>query len=150
MGHMWETTPSSIKQGSWCPTCAGTKTISDMHLAARERGGKCLSKKYINNKTKLRWECSKEHQWDALPSNVLNKGSWCRVCTTKKNSDSRRATIEEMNDFAHARKGKCLSEFYASTHSKLKWECSKGHVWEAVPSSIKSGTWCPKCARDKR
>nr|MBC8200362.1 hypothetical protein [Candidatus Desulfaltia bathyphila] len=30
-------------------------------------------------------------------------------------------------------------------HSKLKFQCVNGHIWEAKPNSIKNGTWCPEC-----
>ncbi|MCP4898302.1 MAG: hypothetical protein GY906_15115, partial [bacterium] len=39
--------------------------------------------------------------------------------------------------------GKCLSDTYINTHTKLLWECKQGHQWEAKPSNIKSGRWCP-------
>jgi len=42
---------------------------------------------------------------------------------------------------------KCLSDDYIDSKTKLRWECKQGHQWEAVPSSIKSGRWCPVCGR---
>ena len=50
-----------------------------------------------------------------------------------------------MKILAESRGGKCLSESYKNTNSKLLWQCKDGHRWKAVPNSIKSGTWCPKC-----
>ena len=52
-GHVWSTRPSSILKGSWCPTCAGRRrgTIGQMRKIARSRGGKCLSKSYVNTRT---------------------------------------------------------------------------------------------------
>jgi len=32
-----------------------------MQQVAKKRGGKCLSEKYVNAKTKLEWECRKGH-----------------------------------------------------------------------------------------
>jgi hypothetical protein len=54
--------------------------------------------------------------------------------------------LKEMQIIAQGRRGECLSTQYIHNNSKLKWRCEKGHKWEAVPGSIKSGTWCPKCA----
>ena len=48
-----------------------------------QRGGKCLSKEYINGKTKLLWECSEGHQWEAILDSV-KRGSWCAVCKKTK------------------------------------------------------------------
>ncbi|MBU4348311.1 zinc-ribbon domain-containing protein [Patescibacteria group bacterium] len=54
-------------------------------------------------------------------------------------------TIKDMQEIAKKKKGKCLSKKYINTHVKLKWQCKKGHKWEATPAHIKSGEWCPKC-----
>jgi hypothetical protein len=59
----------------------------------------------------------------------------------------KKLTIEEMRSIAEERGGKCLSDVYVSANKKLLWECAEGHKWEAVPNSIKIGTWCPHCAR---
>ena len=116
-----------------------------MKKIAIEKGGDCLSQKYINNKTNLRWQCSKGHEWNATPKNVKNHGTWCPECSSNK------LTIKEMQELAKSRGGKCLSEKYIGNHNKLKWQCSKGHEWEAAPNHIKnSGTWCPECAGNYR
>ena len=56
-GHTWDAAPYKIKRGSWCPACIGKRkgTIEEMRLIAKERSGKCLSKKYSNNHSKLIW-----------------------------------------------------------------------------------------------
>ena len=62
----------------------------------------------------------------------------------------RRLTIEEMKRIANERGGRCLSDTYEGYQKKLKWECSKGHVWEATPLNVKHrNRWCPICARLK-
>jgi len=145
-GHIWEATPTSIKRGSWCSRCAKLfpLTIEEMQELASERGGKCLSKKYINALTKLTWECVRGHTWEAVPASI-KRGVWCPHCSKKA-----RLTIEEMQKLAIKRGGKCLSEKYVNTHSKLKWQCAKGHVWEAIPANVKHGAWCQICARDRK
>lgn len=72
-GHVWESTPSSAKQGHWCLECSGSKkkNIYDMQHLAKMRGGKCLSTEYVNNKTKLKWQCNEGHIWEAVPSSAL-------------------------------------------------------------------------------
>jgi hypothetical protein len=81
-GHRWSAKPCSIKQGSWCPNCSGLKklTSEEMQEVAKERGGKCLSKVYKNNRTKLKWQCEKGHTWTATPHNVKTGGTWCPQC----------------------------------------------------------------------
>ncbi len=111
---------------------------------AHRRGGKCLSHKYVNAHTKLKWCCAEGHIWEATPHNIKHK-RWCPYCAGKV-----KLTIEEMQKIAESRGGKCLSQNYINAHTKLKWQCVKGHIWEARPCSIKRGSWCPKCAGTTR
>ena len=75
-----------VKSGTWCPTCGGTLrgTIEQMQAIAKKRGGKCLSKEYVNAHTKLRWRCAKKHTWEADPDKVKGSrqrsGTWCPTC----------------------------------------------------------------------
>jgi hypothetical protein len=151
-GYQWESTPDSIKRGSWCPECGGSKklTIEDMYFLAESRGGKCLSTTYINIHSKIKWECEFGHQWETAPDSI-KRGTWCPICAIKKGADAQRGTIEEMHALAKEKSGKCLSTTYINIHSKLKWQCKCGHQWEAVPISVKNnGTWCPICAIKNR
>lgn len=140
-GHVWEAVPSSIKQGSWCPFCAGMAklTIEEMKELARSRGGKCLSDVYVNANTPLKWECKEDHIWEAKPNHIKH-GHWCPYC-----AGIGKLTIEEMKELAISRGGECLSDVYESCGKKLKWKCGEGHIWEATPENIKQGKWCPYC-----
>jgi hypothetical protein len=48
---------------------------------AENRGGKCLSEQYINSDTKMIFQCSVGHIWEAIPDNVSSKNSWCPECS---------------------------------------------------------------------
>ena len=54
--------------------------------------------------------------------------------------------LKKMGRIASEKGGKCLSPAYINASTKLRWECSEGHVWEATPNSIMRGRWCPQCA----
>jgi len=150
-GHVWESTPSSVRQGHWCLECSGSKrkNIYDMQHLAKLRGGKCLSTEYVNNKTKLKWQCNKGHIWEAVPSSVATR-TWCPVCGNNKSHESNKLTIKEMQLIAQKRGGKCLSSKYINARTKLKWQCKKGHTWKATPNHVKNGTWCPRCSGNKK
>ena len=143
-GHIWMATPTNVKNnGHWCRKCNNTEllTIEDMQKIAKKYDGKCLSKKYINNSTKLKWKCVKGHTWMSTPSSIRNLKTWCPTCSKNK-----KLTIEEMGKLAKRKKGKCLSKKYLGAHKKLKWQCSENHTWMTTPNHIKhSKTWCPKC-----
>jgi len=146
-GHRWQTLLSRVKAGKWCPTCAGKGpvTIQDMQRLAAERGGQCLSTKYVNTVTKLRWRCAEGHQWLAKPNNVHR--TWCPEC-----AHHNKLSLAEFRALARKRGGKLLSRAYVNNHTSLLFQCGAGHTWRAQPNYIKGGpykrgTWCPKCSR---
>ena len=142
-GHTWKATPSSIKTKTWCPDCAGNAplTIHEMQIIANNRGGICLSQKYLGAHKKLEWLCSTGHRWWAKP-NAIKTGSWCIICSGKAP-----LTIEEMRTVAQDRGGECLSPKIVNSRTNLQWKCAEGHVWEATPSEVRNGpTWCPYCS----
>ena len=113
----------------------------EMQKLANQRGGECLSKAYVNNTTKLRWRCKREHIWSASPS-MIKVGHWCPDC-----AGNRRLTLDHMKTLARKRGGNCLAEEYCGGKSKILWKCAKGHTWKAKPDNIKTGKWCPYCAK---
>ncbi|MHA1784097.1 MAG: zinc-ribbon domain-containing protein [Candidatus Helarchaeota archaeon] len=141
-GHTWKATPNNVRSGHWCPKCAikPKYSIKDMQEIARQRGGTCLSPVYINYDTKLSWQCEKGHEWETTP-HVIKRGKWCPTCA------STRLTIEEMQELARQRGGKCLSMDYVNNKTKLTWQCGQDHVWQATPQHVKQGSWCPTCTR---
>lgn len=129
---------------------AKKRTIEDMQAIAKKRGGRCLSKKYVNNKTKLEWQCEKGHVWKATPDSI-SRISWCPVCSKAEAGKRRRQTIEEMQELAKSKGFECLSSEYKSAKENLKWRCAKGHVWLATPDRAKNkDQWCKICAKEER
>jgi hypothetical protein len=144
LGHRWSASLSQITlRHTWCPYCANRArlTIERMQEQAKLRGGRCLSINYLNMHKKLLWECHLGHQWKAIPSSIMNHGTWCPAC-----SGNTKQTIEDMKKLARERNGECLSKEYKGNKEKLVWKCEKGHTWGATPSSISNHeTWCPIC-----
>ena len=87
-GHTWMARPYNILRGNWCLECTRNKMrkikFEEMQKLAKENGGKCLSKKYINGPTKLEWECKEGHRWFATLSKIRH-GSWCPECASNRN-----------------------------------------------------------------
>ena len=139
----------NIQKGSWSPQCFYDRkrtALEKMQKIAESKGGKCLSKDYINFRSILEFECEKGHRWEASPDNIL-RGSWCSECRHNKIQKSK---IEEMQKLANLKGGKCLSEKYINCKSKIEWECKEGHRWEASPDNIQHRSWCPECKRGKK
>ena len=123
-------------------------TIEDMHQLAGERHGKCLSKEYINSQTPLRWQCAEGHEWNAAASSLRRKrggGSWCGKCAGR--GATAKLSIEEMQEMAESRGGKCLSDKYINIGTKLHWQCASGHEWKATADQLRNQSqWCPQCS----
>lgn len=147
-GHVWDTLPKHIRKGAWCPTCArkaenrnnyGDISIDDLKKIAGDKGGKVLSERYVNKSTKLQFMCGNGHIFETRPAEIL-RGNWCSFCAGKH-----KYSIESMHVSAKKKNGKCLSSTYQNVFTKLKWECSNGHVFEAIPKHVINGHWCPNC-----
>lgn len=153
-GHEFEAIPGNVQQGKWCPECARARSGSSQRLAledaqksAIERGGVCLSDKYINSQTKLRWRCELGHEFGAS-ANYVRSGHWCPTCARTRSGGTQRLTLKEIHLLAEQRGGKCFAAEYRNTGQKVLWECAAGHQWTATVGSVRgSGTWCPYCSQ---
>jgi hypothetical protein len=156
-GHRWETGASKVRYGSWCPDCAAKSplTIEQMHELARANGGECLSKRYVDTSTSLKWRCARGHVWKARPGMVKptgyqERGTWCPQCARTP-----RYTLEDVQSLAAARGGECLSKTYVNNDTPLQWRCAEGHIWKASPNRVRpytdksKGSWCPVCAVER-
>ena len=146
-GHIWKTTASKIKSGSWCHECGGSKklTIDIMRELARQKNGFCLSDVYINAHTPLEWKCQEGHIWSAAPANIV-QGSWCKDCTNKQKNEKRKQNnFEHVKRIAHDLGGKCLSTEYIGSKAEMQWSCQQNHIFTETAMNIKKGKWCPFC-----
>jgi thiol-disulfide isomerase/thioredoxin len=147
-GHRWERDYDTVRQGGWCVQCAIAKRKEDrleqIKQIAMDRGGKCLSKEYIQSKSKLEFECDKGHRWKALPNNIT-QGSWCLKCARQRMGEEQRDSIVTFYKIAAEHGGKCLSKEYLGGPNKIEFECEHGHRWKTLGISVKIGHWCPDC-----
>lgn len=157
LGHQWRAALASvIRRRTWCPVCAGNRKLElkDLYRIARERGGRCLSRRYLNVRSLLTWECRYGHRWRAAAGQVKGgshqKGTWCPKCYDQRRSFRPLGTIEEMRTLALSRGGTCLSNNYSGSRERLWWQCEQGHQWYALPGRIKRGCWCPVCAGNQK
>ena len=166
-GHRWEATPANVLRGHWCHTCGkGARrltNIGELKALAEERGGRCLSREYVNAEMPIQWKCGKGHGFELRVAQVKDSGKWCAVCEKNRELDAMKALaadragkrLSQMQEIAEKRRGRCLSEEYLDANTPLKWECEIGHQWEARPAQVKGtpnreGTWCPTCQLERK
>jgi hypothetical protein len=151
-GHVWKATPNNVRLGKWCRICSISSrkskySIQDAIHIAKSREGECLTRaqEYKNSKQKLSWKCARGHTWEAALETVL-AGHWCKVCGYASSAKKRLKSIVELHQIAESRGGKCLVNEHTGVDRKIPWECSNGHRFEARPSKILKGQWCPTCS----
>ncbi len=107
------------------------------------KGFICLSTTYFGATTKLKWKCSKNHEWESSPANIKS-GYGCPYCSKKA-----KKTIKDMHDLAKLRGFFFLSTKYSNVMTKHLWACQHKHRWMARPNCIQQGRGCPKCVQKK-
>ena len=84
--HIWSPTIRSILNGAWCRKCYFNKSkgsIEEFQQIVKSRGGECLSTEYVNSTKRLKFRCSKGHEWE-LRGNKIKSGAWCFRCARSK------------------------------------------------------------------
>lgn len=146
-GHRWEAAGRDVQRGLWCELCRvppvrrDPQGLARLRNAAQARGGECLSTEFIGGHAKYDFRCAKGHEWQTTGARIY-QGYWCPRC----GAGARRLGIEKMRETARERGGLCLSQTYVTSRDKLTWQCHLGHVWQAIPGSVRRGAWCPSCA----
>ena len=151
-GHEWEAVPADIRRGRWCGKCkrrgqSGKYTIQELQVLAENRGGKCLSNDYKNQKTKLRWRCFHGHEWEATPSGIIHQGQWCPTCSTGIGERITRAYFEQLFQrkfpsvrpkFLEVESGRCLQLDGYCKSLKLAFEHQGMHHYESARYGVNS------------
>lgn len=91
-GHQWEARFDSIRRGSGCPFCAGNarKLPKDYHLLAENRNFQWLGPSVRNNSLKTKWQCEKEHIWEACYADIAS-GRGCPACANENQTEINKA-----------------------------------------------------------
>ncbi|MCR5450363.1 MAG: hypothetical protein K6F23_13320 [Solobacterium sp.] len=84
-GYSWAANPSTLLKGNGCPSCGGTKKVSNNEfikkLAVVNPDIEPLEE-YKNNHTKIMVRCIKcGHKWSVTPHNLIDNRSRCPMCT---------------------------------------------------------------------
>jgi hypothetical protein len=94
---------------------------------------------------RFRWSCALKHVWVANIDNIAS-GTWCPKCADKTRGAARRSPLLSLEAIAKSRGGFCRGVNYDNGKAIGHWRCSNKHEWSASVSSVKSGSWCARCA----
>lgn len=99
----------------------------------------------------MTWRCANQHIWEATSETVVGHNkSWCNVCAVKNNSARRSYSLDDCHALAASKEGWCLSTKYENSKAKLIWKCACGHIWSTCYNAVHNGTWCIKCANERK
>ena len=160
-GHHFYSTPTSIlDQNTWCPLCLNKLPKEDalkrLKIFAKTKGGECLSKKYVDAKTKYLWKCDKGHKWSSTSDSVVNNNTWCPKCALDNMGETHGYLNEEFiknvcNEEANKKGGSVIKYELRFSRSRkrhyVQYICQKGHKWWSVHHAIFDGVWCPTCSK---
>lgn len=90
VGKVFQGTAAKLARGQLACGCNRRAAASKRTLAlpvirglAETRGGKLLSESYVNNRTKLHWQCEDGHQF-LMPYDDASAGRWCPHCANTR------------------------------------------------------------------
>ncbi len=102
--------------------------------------GFIVLEEYIKDGIKIKHKCSEGHIWSISPSNI-KRGSGCPYCYGNVKQTSQDYHQYLLGD----ERGFMVLEDYVNANTKIKHQCSNGHIWSVSPHHIKSGKGCPNC-----
>jgi len=103
---------------------------------------------YAGAHTKIRYECSTHGTFLAKPANVIHRKSGCSLCYHASHVGRDRKAHTTYVSEARALGVKVLDP-YETSHTPIRHQCSKGHIWETKPNQLLSGYGCPLCDRSQ-
>ena len=120
-GHIFYSSWTNLKQskGSSCAVCAGQViNLELLHIKAKSRNGSLLTKAedYKNNKQKLLWKCSENHEFLANWANIQNN-KWCPICAGNTPRD-----IKDLQNHAENKNGNLISTQYEKAKTKISYK----------------------------
>lgn len=107
----------------------------------------CNIDEYVNTQIPITFNCKTcGYEWKARPYSVL-AGHGCRKCYDKKNSESKKISLEEIQSIID-KSGADITIIgnFIDTKHKALMRCNKcGYEWDALVRSGMQGHGCPKC-----
>ncbi len=164
--HEWETTISSLVNGTSCPYCStpARRVCMDNCLEtvnpdlAKQwhptKNGNLTPKDVIaGSGQKVWWLCDNGvlsvHEWESTIDS-RSKNVNCPYCTGRKVClDNCLATNRPqlIDEWDFEKNKKTPYDFTTHSNQKIWWICSKGHKWESHINSRSKDVGCPTCIR---
>jgi len=110
---------------------------------------KLLEEVYINNRTKMRYECSCRRE-SKITLHHFMEGKRCRGCMGEKLAENFKFSYKEVKKIFKDAGCKLISKEYKNNREKLEYLCDCGREAEITLRDFRTGRRCMKCAIEKR
>lgn len=165
-GHEWDALANNYLKGSReCPYCSGKRILpgfNDLQTIHPELAKQWHPTLNINDDitkispggvSKIWWQCSKGHEWQARIFARFKNGQGCPYCFGRLPivgvNDLQTTNPELVTEWHPTKNGNVTpSQIKLGSDFKAYWICLKGHEWQAIISSRKTNN-CPYCGNKK-
>lgn len=158
-GYEWEALPPNLLTGKGCKKCSEER----MRQARRKSHEQFISEMEIINKDikilenydgdakKIKCKCYLHNEiFFITPHHLLEGKTSCKKCISLKNHQSGLKTHEQfVQDLLNVNLDINVIGEYNGATKRIKVQCSNGHVWEPIASSLLCGYGCPYCKSSK-
>ena len=153
VGHIYESMVANRVNGSNCPICLGRRILigyNDLFTTHPEVAQTLVDTDPTSiskgTKKSFKWTCSSGHIYQAVVSNRI-AGHGCPYCSGNKVLAGFNDLATTNPDLASELRSHDPRTISKGSHTRMKWECSKGHVFENTPNARTSnGQNCQFCS----
>ena len=153
IGHVYESMVANRVNGSNCPICLGRQiligyndlltTHPEVAQTLVDTDPTSISK---GTKKSFKWTCSSGHIYQAVVSNRI-AGHGCPYCSGNKVLAGFNDLATTNPDLASELRSHDPRTISKGSHTRMKWECSKGHIFENTPNArTNNGQNCQFCS----
>lgn len=115
------------------------KTTEEYIEECKEKGLDLPIENYKGSNIKIKHKCKEGHIYEQKPNGHLY-GNGCPICSGNKRKTPKEHVIE------CKQRGLDLPiEPYKNNNTKIRYRCSKGHIYKQKPNSHLTGKGCPVC-----
>ena len=135
--------------------------LSELQALAKAWRGECLSSVGELSNPRLRWRCSRGHEFEASAESVKMQRVWCPrwkcqrgnhpMCAQPLDRKPPPGVLLEMCRASGCRPLNTENHLIQDVDSKLQWVCAHGCRFEqSLLDGEKVPGWCPRCDADRR
>jgi len=153
-GHDWYCSLHNFQSGSRCKYCCNEKvnvnrkyTIEEVRKMFGDKGYTLLSKKYTNNRDKLKVTCAKGHTIKlSLHDFKASNGNRCKHCFNESRGVTRRLSYGYVQGYLASNGYTLITKEYHNMYQSLAVICPRKHEWAVNWNNFQQGTRCSECA----